>query len=352
MVCEFLIYLLRVGKSMPVKVAIYGLGSIGTLIARKAFERKNLELVAAFEIDPSKTGRDIGEVINMGERIGIIVSRESDATEILKRSRADTVLHATSSHLDKIYPQIVKCVEAGADLISTSETLVNPWYRYPKLASEIDRMARENNVSIMGAGVNPGFVFDALPILMTLVCTRVDCLKVTRSLDAGKRRLSFQKKCGLALSVEEFTRKIDSGEITGHIGYGESVDLIASALGVNLTRIVERQEPIVSAKLLKTQYFEIMPGRVSGIHGYGIGYVGEKEFIRVELLAEAGREEFEEVIIEGEPPVKWRSTGIPGDTATAAVVINLIPKVLEARPGLLRITDISLPSAFSNLKGQ
>lgn len=336
---------------MLVKVAVYGLGPIGMLIARKVLERKSLELVAAFEVDDSKIGRDVGEVIGVNSRIGITVSRESEAAEILRRSGADIVLHATSSHLDKIYPQIVKCIEAGTDLISTSETLANPWYRYPKLASEIDRMARENDVSIIGAGVNPGFVFDALPILMTLVCTRINRLRVIRSLDAGKRRLSFQKKYGLALSVEEFTRKMESGEITAHVGYGESVDLIASALRVNLTRIVEKQEPIVSTKQLKTQYFEIMPGRVSGVHGYGIGYAGEKELVRVELLAEAGGEEFEEVVIEGEPPVKWRSTGIAGDTATAAVIVNLIPKVLGARTGLLRITDIPLPSAFLDLKG-
>lgn len=335
---------------MLVKVAVYGLGAIGVLIARKVLERKSLELVAAFEADDSKIGRDVGEVIGVNSRVGITVSRESEATEILRRSGADIVLHATFSHLDKIYPQIVKCIETGTDLISTSETLANPWYRYPKLASEIDRIARENNVSIIGAGVNPGFVFDALPILMTLVCTRINSLRVTRSLDAGKRRLSFQKKYGLALSVEEFTRKMESGEITAHIGYGESVDLIASALGVNLTRIVEKQEPIVSTKHLKTQYFEIMPGRVSGVHGYGIGYAGEKELVRVELLAEAGGEEFEEVVIDGEPPVKWRSTGIAGDTATAAVIVNLIPKVLAARTGLLRITDIPLPSAFLDLK--
>jgi len=336
---------------MLVKVAVYGLGPIGMLIARKVLEIKSLELVAAFEVDDSKIGRDVGEVIGVNSRIGITVSRESEAAEILRRSGADIVLHATSSHLDKIYPQIVKCIEAGTDLISTSETLANPWYRYPKLASEIDRMARENDVSIIGAGVNPGFFFDALPILMTLVCTRINRLRVIRSLDAGKRRLSFQKKYGLALSVEEFTRKIESGEITAHVGYGESVDLIASALGVNLTRIVEKQEPIVSTKQLKTQYFEIMPGRVSGVHGYGIGYAGEKELVRVELLAEVGGEEFEEVVIEGEPPVKWRSTGIAGDTATAAVIVNLIPKVLGARTGLLRITDIPLPSAFLDLKG-
>ncbi|MGB9717915.1 MAG: dihydrodipicolinate reductase [Thermoproteota archaeon] len=336
---------------MLVRVAVYGLGPIGMLIARKVLERKSLELVAAFEVDDSKIGRDVGEVIGVNSRIGVTISRESEAAEILRRSGADIVLHATSSHLEKIYPQIVKCIEAGTDLISTSETLANPWYRYPKLATEIDRMARENNVSIIGAGVNPGFVFDALPILMTLVCARINRLRVTRSLDAGKRRLSFQKKYGLALSVQEFTRKMESGEITAHIGYGESVDLIASALGVNLTRIVEKQEPIVSTKPLKTQYFEITPGRVSGVHGYGIGYAGEKELVRVELLAEAGGEEFEEVVIEGEPPVKWRSTGIAGDTATAAVVVNLIPKVLGARTGLLRITDIPLPSAFLDLKG-
>ena len=145
-------------------------------------------------------------------------------------------------------------------------------------------------------------------------------------------------------------RKTETGEITAHIGYAESVDLIASSLGVGLTNIVEKQEPIISKKLLKTQYFKITPGRVSGVHGYGVGYIGEKEFIRVELFAEAGREEFEEILIEGEPPVRWRSSGIAGDTATAAIVVNIIPKVLEAQAGLLRITDISLPSAFLNLK--
>jgi 4-hydroxy-tetrahydrodipicolinate reductase len=170
-------------------------------------------------------------------------------------------------------------------------------------------------------------------------------------LDAAKRRLSFQKKYGLALSVEEFTRKMEGGEITAHVGYAESIDLIAHSLGVSLTGIVEKQEPIVSEKRLETPYLEITPGRVSGVHGYGIGYIGEKEFVRVELFAEAGREEFEEIVIEGEPSVRWRSSGIAGDTATAAIIVNLIPKVLEARSGLLRITDIPLPSACLNLKG-
>jgi len=336
---------------MSVRVAVYGLGPIGTLIARNVVKKESLQLVAAFEIDAYKIGKDVGEILGMRDKTGVTVSHESKAAEVLRSNKVDVVLHSTSSYLDRIYLQIVKCIEAGTDMISTSETLVNPWYRYPKLASEIDRMAREKDVSIIGAGINPGFIFDVLPILMTSVCSSIDSLRVTRSLDAAKRRLSFQKKYGLSLRVEEFTSKMESGEITAHTGYAESIDLIAHSLGISLTRVVEKQEPVVSEKRLETPYLEIMPGRVSGVHGYGIGYIGEKEFIRVELFAEVGREEFEEIVIEGEPSVRWRSSGIAGDIATAAIVVNLIPKVLEARSGLLRITDIPLPSARLNLKG-
>ncbi|MEM0220148.1 MAG: dihydrodipicolinate reductase [Thermoproteota archaeon] len=335
---------------MPIRIAVYGLGSIGMLIAKNVIQRNELQLVAAFEIDPSKVGKDLGELLGLDEKLNLVVSNESNATEVLKKNDVDVVLHSTSPYLDKIYPQIVKSIEAGTDLISTSETLVNPWYRYPKLASEIDKRARERNVSILGAGINPGFIFDALPIFMTLVCTKVNSIKVVRSLDAAKRRYSFQKKYGLSLRIEEFKQKMERGEITAHVGYAESVDLIASALGVKLTKIVEDQEPIVAKEHMKTQYFDIAPGRISGVHGYGIGYNERKEFIKVELFAEVGREEFEEIAIEGAPTVKWKSSGTAGDIATAAVVVNLIPKVLEAKSGLLKITDILLPSAFLGLK--
>lgn len=335
---------------MQVRTAVYGLGPIGMLIAKNIIERKDLQLVAAFEIDPSKVGKDLGELLGLSEKLNLTVSNEVNATEVLKENEVDIVLHSTSTYLDKIYPQIVKCIEAEVDIISTSETLVNPWYRYPQIALKIDKMAKEKDVSVLGAGVNPGFIFDALPIFMTSVCTKINSLKIVRSLDAAKRRFSFQKKYGLALSVEEFKQKAKNGEITAHVGYAESVDLIASALGIKLTKIVESQEPLIAKEHVKTQYFDIMPGKVSGVYGYGIGYYEGKEFIRVELFAEVGREEFEEIVIEGAPSIKWRSSGTAGDIATAAIVVNLIPKVLEAKAGLLRITDIPLPSAFLSLK--
>jgi len=334
---------------MPVNVAVYGLGPIGSLIAKKVLEREDLNLVAAFDIASDKVGRDLGDVLQLDKKLNVVVEHDVNSESVLKRCNVDIVLHSTSTYLDKIYPQLVRCIKASADIISTSETLCNPWYRYPELATLIDEMAKKYCVTVLGTGVNPGFIFDTLPATLTSVCAKVEKVHAIRSLDASKRRFSFQKKYGLSLSVAEFNELMSRGQITAHVGYAESVDMLASALGVKLDKIVEGQEPLIASKALKTDYFNIAVGQVSGIHGYGIGYLNGREFIKIELFAEVGREEYEEIRIEGEPPLTWRSNGTSGDIATAAIIVNMIPKVLNAKPGLIRMLDIPLPSAFLKL---
>lgn len=334
---------------MPVNVAVYGLGPIGSLIAKKVLEKKDLNLVAAFDVAPEKVGKDLGDVLQLGNKMGVVVEHDINSEAMLKSNNVDIVLHSTSTYLDKIYPQIVRCIKSTADVISTSETLCNPWYRNPELATLIDEMAKKYCVTVLGTGVNPGFIFDALPATLTSVCTKIEKIHAIRSLDASKRRFSFQKKYGLSLSVEQFNELLNRGQITAHVGYAESIDMLASALGVKLDKIIEGQEPLIASKPLKTDYFNIPIGQVSGIHGYGIGYLDSKEFIKIELFAEVGREEYEEIRIEGEPPLTWKSHGTAGDIATAAMIINMIPKVLNAKPGLIRMLDIPLPSAFLKL---
>ncbi|MGQ9781471.1 MAG: NAD(P)H-dependent amine dehydrogenase family protein [Nitrososphaeria archaeon] len=335
---------------MSVRVAVYGLGPIGMLIAKEALKKKDLDLVAAFDIDPSKVGRDLGEILESNSKLDVVVSDDVDASTILRNEGVEVVLHSTSTYMEKNYPQIVKCVEARADVISTSETLCNPWYRYPELAILIDELAKKRCVSVVGTGVNPGFVFDTLPSFMTAVCTNVDRIHVVRSLDASKRRYSFQRKYGLGLSVEDFRAQMVQGLLSAHVGYGESISMVADNLGVKLTKIVEGQDPLTASKDMRTKYFEIKAGAVSGIRGYGVGFVGDREFIRVELLAEVEREEYEEILIEGTPSIRWRSSGTAGDIATAAMVINVIPRILNSKPGLLRMNDLPLPSAFVSLR--
>ncbi len=328
------------------KAVLYGLGPIGALIGKVAY-LKGFEIAGGIDIDPGKVGKDLGELIGLGEKLGVHVS--SDPEEVLSRTRPDIVFHATVSYLDRAYPQIVKAMKYGANVISTCETLAYPYYRYPELAELIDAYAKKAGVTVLGTGINPGFILDLLPAILTIPLMRVQRIRAVRSLDAGRRRYSFQRKIGLGLHPDDWKRRLESGDISGHVGYAESVLLIASMLGVNIERVEEAQEPIIAERDYRTEYFHISPGSVRGLKGYGIGYLKGKEFIRVELIAAAGAEDYEEIVLEGEPRITWRSSGTPGDIATAAVVVNLAPQVVEAEPGLITIRDLRVAACYRPL---
>jgi hypothetical protein len=333
--------------SENLRVVIYGVGPIGSLIVKLLSSRKGVELVGGVDVDPSKVGEDLGIVAGLSRGLGVKVVHDSNSWGFLRSVKPDVVIISTGTYLDRIYPQIVRAVSAGANVVSTSETLAYPWYRYPELSLMIDELAKKNKVRVIGTGVNPGFVFDALPAFLTSVSAEVRRIHVVRSLDASKRRYSFQKKYGLSLTPEEFESKLRAGEISAHVGYAESIMLLGCILGVSIERVEEGQEPIVAEEYLETQYFKIGPGRVSGIHGWGVGYVNGAEFVRLDLLASVGREDYDEVLIEGNPTMRWRcETGVPGDIATASMVVNIIPRVLQAPPGLITMKDVITPSAF------
>jgi len=322
---------------MDLKAVIYGLGPIGQLIAKTALD-KGFEIVGAIDIDPQKVGKDLGELLKLGKTLGVKIERDAD--KVLQETKPDVVLHATATWLDKVYPQILRAIKAEADVVSTCETLAYPWYRYPELAELLDNYAKIHNVTVLGSGINPGFIFDAVPAFLTVTSAKLRRIKVVRALDAAKRRYSFQKKIGLGMTPEEFKKKLEEGEITAHVGYAESVLLIADMLGIKLDEVKEGQEPVIAEKDYETEYFKIKPGHVKGIIGYGIGYKGGEEIIKLDLRCIVGYEGYEEIVIEGEPTLTWRATEIPGDLATAAIIVNLAPKVIEARPGLITIKDL------------
>jgi Uncharacterized conserved protein related to dihydrodipicolinate reductase len=313
------------------------LGPIGQLIAKVALER-GIELVGAIDIDPSKVGKDVGELIGIKSSIGVRV--EGDADKVLNETKPDVVLHSTGTWLDKVYPQLVKAIRVGADVVSTCETLAWPWYRYPELAELLDNYAKAHGSTVLGAGVNPGFALDVLPAVLTVTLTRLSRVRVVRSLDASRRRYSFQRKIGLSMSLSQFKEALAKGDITAHVGFAESVLLMASMMGIRLDRVEEGQEAIVADRHYETQYFKVEEGQVRGVVGHGSGFVGNSEVIRVELRACIACEDYEEVTLEGEPTVTWRSSGTPGDPATVAVVVNLAKRIIDAKPGLITLKDL------------
>jgi hypothetical protein len=331
-----------------IRVAHFGLGPIGSAVARQAIAKPGLKIVAAIDVDPAKAGRDLGDVTAFGRRVGVCV--HADAKKALRAAKPDVVLHCTSSSLGNVMGQLETILTAKAAVVSTTEELAYPGYTHIRQARQIHAWAKKAKVAVLGTGVNPGFAMDALPIALSAVCARVDRVVVNRVQDAALRRLSFQQKIGVGLTVEQFRRQAGEGTIR-HVGLTESIAMIADALGWTLDRISDEIEPKVATVATASEFLAVDPGYVSGIVQDGVGYRQRDAVIQLHIEAYlSAPDSYDAVLIEGLPTLSMKIPGgIPGDIATASMVINSIPKVLAATPGLHTMRDLALPSFFPGL---
>ena len=331
---------------MPnIKVMHFGLGPIGAAIVKQVAVRPGFKIVGAVDIDQAKVGRDIGDVVGLPRRIGAKVS--GDAEKALKSSKPDVVILCTSSSIKKILPQIETILKYKMPIVSTTEELSYPGYTHIRQARQIHALAKKAKVAVLGTGVNPGFAMDALPIALTAVCERVDRVVVNRVQDARIRRLPFQQKIGAGLTTEQFQKKVDDGSVR-HVGLTESIAMIADALGWTLDRITDEIQPKLAAVTISSEYLAVDPGYVAGIVQDGVGYRKGEPVIKLHMEAFLGSPEtYDSVEIEGSPNLSMRvAGGIHGDVATASIIVNSIPRVLAAAPGLHTMRDLPLPSFY------
>ncbi|HTI40380.1 MAG TPA: hypothetical protein VL693_01040 [Vicinamibacterales bacterium] len=330
---------------MTIRVMHVGLGPIGCAVARQLAERKGFRIVAAVDIDPNKVGRDVGEIAELSKRLRIKVSK--DARQAAKSAKPDVVVHCTSSSLTSVMPQLETLCKLRIPIVSTTEELSYPAPRNRRLAKRIDEMARKAKVAVLGTGVNPGFAMDALPIVMTSVCEHVNRIEVRRVQDARQRRLPFQQKIGAGLTREQFEHQVALGAVR-HVGFTESIAMIADAMGWALTRITDTVRPWMAEEEVHSELLAVDPGYVAGISQEAIGYIGDEVKIHLQLDAYLGApESFDSVLIDGSPRLYSKvQGGIHGDIATASMAVNSIPHVITARPGLRSMRDMPLPSFF------
>jgi hypothetical protein len=333
----------------PIRVVQYGIGPIGLESARTVLSKKHtglIELVGAIDIDPQKAGRDLAEFLGLPERTGITVS--PDADRVLAETRPDVVLHTTTSFLARMHDQLVQCAKAGVHVVSSTEELAFPYDRHPELAEELDRVAKAHGVVLLGTGVNPGYAMDTLALTATGVCSDVTEVHVERVVDAGKRRLPLQRKVGAGLTTDAFEEKKKTGTF-GHIGLRESLLFVAAGLGWTLDRIDETLEPVVSPRQVQTPYLTVEKGQVAGIHHAIAGYHGDRAVLTLDLKMYVGADAPRDAVhVVGTPPIDLVVRGgIFGDTATVAALVNMVPLVLQAPPGLRTMQDLPVPRAFA-----
>jgi 4-hydroxy-tetrahydrodipicolinate reductase len=332
-----------------VRVVSYGIGVIGKRLARHLLTKKGVEIVGAIDINPEIVGKDLGEVLGI-DALGVIISNDADG--VLSKTKPEIVCHTTVSYLRQTYDQFAQILRHGVNVVSTCEELAYPYATKEggEYAEKLDQLAKENSATLLGTGINPGFLMDTLPIFLTGVCTRVDDIYITRQMDAATRRVPFQKKIGAGLSIGEFSEKIANHEITGHVGLEQSIQMIADAVGWELDEIkVDQVQPVVLDEDGASDAIEVPKGHNAGSMQMAYGMKEGKALITMDFKAYIGApEEFDSITIRGEPPINEKTSPcVHGDFGTIAITSNMIPQVINSDPGFKTMVDMPPPHATS-----
>jgi len=298
-----------------------GLGAIGLLAARIALQRRDVQVVSAVDTDPQKVGQDIGFLTGWG-RTHVTVTASLE--EALINSKPNVAIVATASRLVDVLPTLRILVDSSVHVVASTEELFFPWLAGTEEVWMLHELAKDRRVSLVGVGVNPGFVMDRLPSFLTQVCVNLRRIVARRFVDLSTRRPQLQAKMGVGLTVSEYEAGLIEEQL-GHVGLPQSLAFLAASLGMEISSITETIEPVVGND-----------GKVIGTGQVASGWEGEYERIRLELRMTMGEPDpRDEIEIDADPPLRLIVPGgVPGDDATAAILVNTASWIDQLPPGV------------------
>ncbi len=315
-----------------------GVGPLGHRIITEIVERNIGRIVAAVDPAPNLVGEPLSRICP-AVKDSVTVAGTIDA--VRDWNAVDCVVVSTSSDLRLCEPTFRAALEHGKPVVSTCEELIYPWLRHQTLADRLHQLALKTGGRLLGTGVNPGFIMDALPVLASGVCRSVRSVHVERIQDASSRRVPFQKKIGAGLDREHFDKRVADGSLR-HVGLGESLHFLSKYLHLTIESWDENIEPVFADRELSCALGPIHKGMIAGVRQVAKGYADERCVVCLEFQAAIGQPDpRDRVVLEAEPPIDLTiRNGVHGDVATSAIVVNSIPRLIEAPPGLHTMATI------------
>jgi 4-hydroxy-tetrahydrodipicolinate reductase len=333
-----------------IKVIIWGLGSMGSGMAEMLLNKKGVDIVGVAGRE-TKAGKSMYEFLSVerGGRPDVVVGLPED---VIREKAADVVLLCTDSFTAKAFDRIKFILEKKINCVTIAEEMAYPQAQSPDLAKKLDEIAKANGVSVVGTGINPGLIMDLLVIIMTGCCERVDHILSRRVNSLSPFGPVVMKEQGIGITPEEFQEGVKTGRLAGHVGFSESITMIADALGWNLSDIKQSMEPIVTDVDRKSPHGFAKAGNAAGCSMKGFGYVDGELKIEMDHPQQIEPEQVgvktgDYVIIKGNPDINMvNSPEVPGGIGTIAMAVNMIPHIINARPGLHTMITLPVPRAI------
>lgn len=334
-----------------IKVIIWGFGAMGKGMAQMLLMKKGVEIVGICDLNPSIVGRNFLEVLDQeSDHPNVFISDQIDL--LLNHHKADMVLLCTDSFVKGAFDKIKKIVSYKINVISTAEEMAYPMASEPELAKQIDNLAKAFGVTVLGTGINPGFIMDLLVVALTGTMVDVKHIETKRINSLSPFGPTVMREQGVGDSLDHYHHRVAEGELAGHVGFTESVHMIAHALGVKLDGFKQQMEPIITDIDRKSTYGEAKAGHLAGINMTGQGLVNGDVFINMihpqQIEPEmAGIQTGDYINLKGTPNIHMEITPeINGGIGTIAMCVNMIPHVINANPGLKTMIDLPVPRAI------
>ncbi len=329
-----------------VKVIIWGLGAMGGGMADMLLKKRGVDIVGVAGRG-AKVGRSMYDFIETprGDRPDVIIGAPED---VIREKAADVVLCCTDSFTKTAFDRLKFCLEKKINVVSSAEEMAYPQAQSPELAAELDRIAKENGVSIIGTGINPGLIMDLLVIVMTGCCESVDHIISRRVNSLSPFGPAVMEEQGIGITPEDFRTK----HLSGHVGFAESIRMITDAVGWKLDKMDQSMDPILTDVDRKSKYGFAKAGNVAGVDMKAKGWVDGDVKIEMEHPQQIEPEQVgvqtgDYVIIKGNPNINMvNSPEVPGGIGTIAMCVNTIPNIINARPGLHTMITLPVPRAI------
>ncbi|MBI3428916.1 MAG: hypothetical protein HY050_02410 [Actinobacteria bacterium] len=304
------------------RVSIYGTGQLGNAVARLLQEVPKHEVLGPFH--------------------------RSQRREALT-SGAEVVIIATTTRFKDVAEDIELAINSGSNVLVSAEECAYPWAVDVVLSEKLDALARSKGVSIAGAGVNPGLIFDSLVLTLLGAAPRGCTVAVRRTVSIAGFGATVLRRIGLGKNPKDFADAVVREEILGHAGFPQSMQVVASAMGLKIESIKKELLPLITDKEIDLpNRFIVAAGESAGVNQTYTAYVEGKPWFtshfygHVDLpgIGKSAMDEIELSLNGGVFQTIQLKPGINSQIGSQNMVANSIQRIINARSGWITVADM------------
>jgi 4-hydroxy-tetrahydrodipicolinate reductase len=318
-----------------IKVIQMGIGSVGKGVTRALSRNKGIEIVGALDTDRDMVGKDLGEIAGVGRKLEVVVT---DNYSLFSEVAADIVIHTTNhQYLNNVFQEILEPITAGMDVITANLQASDPYFFNPTLGAKMEKLAIENNATLLGTGSVQAT--DRLIIGLTEQCNEVEKIIFSAHRDVGQ--FTPKSNClafGIGLTLPQYQER-DQKSDDKHSTIRWEIDAIAERIGWTLDEISLKGVPLIDDK-----------GIVIGEQKICQGFEKGKMRIAMEVTStlDPKHEYYHKITIQGIPSINALIHYSPDRSlqGTIGPLVNSIPHVINAPPGILKVLDMPICSVL------